>query len=86
MKTQEALLDSSNKLQFTDKYDITYCVETTNDTAEKFNIEFSAWRDCTCFQREHFSSIKEFENFCKAESINIDDFRLYDPETDEYID
>ena len=86
MKTQEALLDSSNKLQFTDKYDIMYCVETVNDRVGEFKIEFEAWRDCSCFQHEFFDSVAAFENFCKAENINIDDFRLYDPETDEYID
>jgi len=85
MTTQEALLDSSNKLQFTDKYDITYCVATVNDRADKFKIEFEALRNGR-FAHEFFDSVAAFESYCKAEAINIDDFRLYDPETDEYID
>jgi hypothetical protein len=85
MKTQLALLDSSNKLQFTDENDILYCVETTNDTVDNFEIEFSAWRNGR-FAHEFFNSVSSFEIYCKEEAINIDAFRLYDTETDAYID
>ena len=85
MKLQLALLDSTNQLQFDDENGITYCVETINDSQENFEIEFSAWRDGR-FQHEFFNSISSFELFCKNEGIKTEDFRLYDSETDEYID
>lgn len=89
MKTQLALLDSSNKLQFTDENDILYCVETTNDTVDNFEIEFSAWSLHAVpqkFQEATFNSVAAFELFCKEEGIDINRFNLYDPETDEYIE
>ena len=88
MKTQFALLEAGNQLQFTDENnDITYCVETINDKVDSFEIEFSAWRDDQEYNRVFFASIQAFEMFCKNEEmINISDFRLYSSETDEYID
>ena len=87
MGNSTKLLETGNQLQFTDKNEITYCVETINDTEIGFEIEFSSWRNDKEYNREFFESIKAFEIFCKNEEmINISDFRLYDSETDEYID
>ena len=84
MKAQYALLETKNRLQFTDENDVLYCVETTNDKVENFEIEFSAWRDGK-FAEEYFDSISAFELYCKKEGIDIDSFRLYDAETDEFV-
>ena len=87
-KMRKLLSKTENYLQYTCPYsDIIYCVETIDDSVENFKIEFSAWTSMgdKC-EWEFFHTFEEFEEFCKEDGVDIDSFREYDPETDEYID